>query len=189
MENTSASLLLNQKIKVFNFFAFLFFSGMFSLFLYYKILGGVGFKLSSGFFGLLEGGVGIGILSIAVVATAFLSKQVDLRLSKISVFVGLLLLAYAGSQLFIWMGKFNDGLFIGGEVLKSLSVDDILYFTFYYFLSGFHILFALVLGVLFIISGLGKDEERGLNIKTLYKIIKPLYFGGIGLFLLYHVWN
>ncbi|MGQ1785881.1 hypothetical protein [Saccharicrinis sp. GN24d3] len=190
MNSSSVSQVLNSKIKVFNFFAFVFFGGLAALFLYYKILGGVGFAMSTGFFGLTQGIINL-ILAVLSLGLAYVAcKSQRHWIKPVFAMLSILLLGVVFNQLNIWWVKYNEGLFIGGGVLKTLTVDDVLYFTLYYFITAFQLIFALVLALSYTISSiLGENHSNYLNRFSLFSILKPFVFSVLCVFAFYHLWN
>ncbi len=188
MDNSLITQVLNQKIKVFIFFAFVLFGGLAALFLYYKTLGGIGFAMSTGFFELWSGGVNL-ILVLTAMGLAFLMKQRKIEFNRpLMAIISLLILGFAFNQLIIWLVKYNEGLFIGGNVLKTLTVDDMLYFTFYYFITSFQLIFSTIVGVSYLIISI-KGEHTNLNGSSLYKLMQPILFSVCCVFIFYHLWN
>ena len=190
MENAMIPQAVNDKIKVFNFFGFLLFGGLAVIFLYYKILGGVGFAISTGFFDLVPGGISL-VLCLFAFALAYVVKVKKLNGTKVmSAVLGLLLLAFVFNQCIIWLSRIEEGLFVEGAVLKTLSDDDIIYFALYYFITAFQMLFAMVLAMFYIgLTVKGEEIDGFLNKKVLFRIMKPLLFSMLCVFVFYHLWN
>ncbi|GAF01664.1 hypothetical protein [Saccharicrinis fermentans] len=190
MNNSSICSVLDTKVRIFNFFAFLFFGGLAVLFLYYKTLGGIGFAMASGFFGLMQGLISIFLVCLSLLGTYVLCKNRGGRAKLILALVSVLLFAFALNQAIIWKFKYDEGLFFGGDVLTKLSVDDMLYFTLYYFITFFQWLFGIVLSLSFMISSVnGESTANYLNRAHLFSLLKPFVFSVFCVFLFFHLWT
>jgi hypothetical protein len=189
METFSTSPALKLKLTIFNFFAFLLFNGLFAVFVYYKLFGGAGFTMASGYFEIMPGAIGLLFLCIAV-ALAYLNTSHKIAQTRaLNISISILLFAFILSQLNIWYSKINDGLFFSGSILNTLSIDDKVYFTIYYFVSSFQILYALVIGLLYLLTGLKNTTNLTIHSQALFQVFKPLFFAACGVFVLFYLWN
>lgn len=187
MESKSLTSYFSFKIKLFRFFAFLLFAGLFAIFAYYKMFGEEGFSLASGYFNEQRGLLGLVLLVFAFVLV-LVGVLVSYENSKlINLFTGVTLLASGFVQIRIWIVKIIDGLYPGGDVLKSLAVDDSLYFVIYYFITTFYSVYIVVIGTLYLLAAFNKHSEiRILKNDNLFKLLSPLLFAGIGVYLFFY---
>lgn len=190
METISTSPALKLKLTIFNFFAFLLFSGLFAVFVYYKLLGGAGFTMASGYFDIRPGALGILFLCTAF-ALAYLNTSHKIPQTRaINIGISVLIFVFIISQLNIWLTKINDGLFLTGDTLKTLSIDDRVYFTIYYFVSLFQVLYALVIGILYVLTGIKNNTTHlAIQSQALFQVFKSLFFAACGVFFLFYLWN
>ncbi len=176
--------------RIINFFAFVFFGGLAALFLYYKLLGGIGFNVSANFFDLKSGIINITIAVVVGVLSVSLKRGNIGARKMLNFLMGITILGFTIYQLIIWYFLYEDGLFIGGDILKTLGIDDLIYFTLYYFITGFQLIFALGIAVsYFKIFAKGENDNSYFNTLSLYKLIQPLIFSIVCIFIFYHFWN
>jgi hypothetical protein len=190
MNSSTQSSILAIKVKVINFFTFLFFGGLFAIYAYYKLWGGVGFHLAKGYFTIWQGLASLSLLLIAYTLSYLSQFRIESTKRIFSVITGLFLIAFITNQLNIWITKINDGLFINGVTLKTLGIDDTIYLTLFYFITFFHIVYALTLSIAYLIKGIkGINSFSIISYQSLMQLIKPFLFTGILLFLFFHLIN
>lgn len=141
---------------LFIFTEILLFTGLFVVYSVYRYLNPVAFDLAHSELSIPMGLINTIILLISSATVAMSITAVQKNDKKIAMYMLgatlFLALVFLINKYFEWGTKFEHGMYPGSDLMSTLSMGDMLFFSLYFFMTGLHAVHIIIGMILLVVS-------------------------------------